>query len=214
MNCGMAHPSSNPWASSLYMVPKSFGYWRPRGDHCALNKAIVLDIRHSIPNIHYFTNNLSDGKVSSEIDLMKEYYQILMTEEDTSKMAIRTLFDLCNAAQASQHFIDELFRGVPFTFSYIDAILVASTSPTEYAAHLLHRRLHVFLPVYRTCSTCTRKTSKSCSYIEHVRCTFKMKGVVSRPEVISSKTNTQRGQLTTLDRFTYLDGYLAKDPRA
>nr|VZI44728.1 unnamed protein product [Spirometra erinaceieuropaei] len=45
-------------------------------------------------------------------------------------------FGLRNAAQSFQRFIDDLLRGLSFTYVYIDDILVASSSAEEHASHL------------------------------------------------------------------------------
>ncbi|BHF67662.1 hypothetical protein SprV_0301069000 [Sparganum proliferum] len=45
-------------------------------------------------------------------------------------------FGLRNAAQSFQRFIDEILRGLPFAYAYIDDILVASSSAEEHASHL------------------------------------------------------------------------------
>ena len=48
------------------------------------------------------------------------------------------LFGLWNAAQTFQRFMDEVFRGLSFTFTYIDDVLIAtcSSSPEEHLLHL------------------------------------------------------------------------------
>src|SRR5699024_2298192 len=48
----------------------------------------------------------------------------------------RMPFDLRNAAQSFQRFIDNALSGLPFVFAYIDDILVASKSAHEHQQHL------------------------------------------------------------------------------
>ncbi|BHF82504.1 hypothetical protein SprV_0802564200 [Sparganum proliferum] len=45
-------------------------------------------------------------------------------------------FGLRNAAQSFQRFIDEILRGLPFAYAYVDDILVASSAAEEHASHL------------------------------------------------------------------------------
>ena len=45
-------------------------------------------------------------------------------------------FGLHNAAQTFQHFIDQVLRGLPFTYAYIDDFLIATSSGEEHKHHL------------------------------------------------------------------------------
>ena len=45
-------------------------------------------------------------------------------------------FDLQNAAQTFQRFMDEILKDLDFCFAYIDDILVFSHSPQEHDEHL------------------------------------------------------------------------------
>ena len=45
-------------------------------------------------------------------------------------------FGLKNAAQSFQRFIDEVLRGLHFTYAYIDDVLIASSNPEEHFQHL------------------------------------------------------------------------------
>ena len=50
-------------------------------------------------------------------------------------------FGLRNAAQTFQRFMDQVLRGISFSYAYIDDLLVASTTPEEHLKRTVFERL-------------------------------------------------------------------------
>ena len=142
---GIIHPSSTPWASSLHLIPKRSGDWRPIGNFRRWKTMTVFD-RYPIPHIQDFASSLYSFKDFSKLELVKACHQIPVNPADIPKTALTTPpgafkfltmpFGFRNAASTFQRFMDEVVWDLDFVYNYIDDILVESASPDEHATHL------------------------------------------------------------------------------
>jgi hypothetical protein len=82
----------------------------------------------------------------SKLDLQKGYFQVPVAAADVQKTAIitpfalieflRMPFGLKNAGMTFQRLMDKIFFELPFTFIYLDDLLVASRDKDEHISHL------------------------------------------------------------------------------
>ncbi|GBM98156.1 Transposon Ty3-I Gag-Pol polyprotein [Araneus ventricosus] len=112
--------------------------WRPVGDYKALTSQTLKD-KYPIPCIADCTTELHGSKIFSRIDLIKTYHQIPIHPEDIHYTAVctsfglfentRMQFGLCNASATFQRFINEVTRGLPGVYVFVDDILISSKNP-------------------------------------------------------------------------------------
>jgi hypothetical protein len=141
-SAGIVHRSKSPWASSLHLVPKTDGSWRPCGDYHHLNLLTTLD-KYPLSNLQDLSNSLHGCNVFSKINLVKGYHQIPFAAADIPKTAtitpfgwfeyLFTPFGLSNAAQTFQRMMDRTTDGLEVVFAYMDDSHVGSPQCCESA---------------------------------------------------------------------------------
>jgi cleavage and polyadenylation specificity factor subunit 1 len=140
---GIVRRSLSNWSSTLHMVPKAGGSWRPCGDYRRLNDETTPG-KYPIPLIQDYSANLMKVRIFSKINLVRGYHQIPISEADIRKTAVitpfglyeflRMPFGLKNSAQAWTASVKG--QGLNFVFVYLDDILVSSSSGEEHKQHL------------------------------------------------------------------------------
>ena len=167
---GVIQRSMSPWASPIVIVPKKTEPGEPPRrrmcvDYRMLNSLLPpVNKAHSkakgivtlvpLPKIDEIYAQLQGSKVFSALDMRSGYFHIELSEEAKPKTAFvpggphgckyqfnRCPFGLSQAPAYFQRLVQEVLRGLPFAFGYLDDILIFSSG---IEAHLEHLR-KVFL---------------------------------------------------------------------
>ena len=218
---GIIRPSSSNWSSALHIVSKNNGEIRPCGDYRALNAQTVMD-RYPIPNIQEFTSQLNGCKIFSKIDLVKAFHQIPVNPADVPKTAVitpfglyeyvRMPFGLRNAAQTFQRFIDEVLRGLPFVFAYIDDLLIASPDEATHRIHLKQVLLRLQDYGIQINADKSEFGATSLAFLGHVVSSAGITPLPSKSAAIQEfpKPNTQRQLKEFLGMINYYNRFIPK----
>lgn len=149
---GIIRPSSSPWSSPIWVVPKKIDAsgtkkWRLVIDYRKLNQK-TIDDRYPIPNITEILDKLGKCQYFSTLDLASGFHQIEVDQKDIQKTAfnvegghyefVRMPFGLKNAPATFQRVMDNILRehiGVR-CLVYMDDIIIFSTSLQEHLINL------------------------------------------------------------------------------
>lgn len=143
-------PSSSPWNAPIWIVPKKSDAsgkvkWRLVVDFRQLNAKTIND-KYPIPNINDILDKLGRCLYFSTLDLKSGFLQTQLNPSDIPKTAfsveqghfeyIRMPMGLKNSPATFQRLMDNVLRGLPNCTTYMDDILVFSTSLQEHIINL------------------------------------------------------------------------------
>ena len=189
---GVIQRSMSPWASPIVIVPKKTEPGEPPRrrmcvDYRILNSLLPpVNKAHSkakgivtlvpLPKIDEIYAQLQGSKIFSALDMRSGYFHIELSEEAKPKTAFvpggphgskfqfnRCPFGLSQAPAYFQRLVHEVLRGLPFTFGYLDDILIYSS---EVETHLEHLR-KVFLRLRE--AKLKLKASKCSFFKKHIQ---------------------------------------------
>ena len=144
---GIIQPSTSPYSSPIFLVPKGQDGFRPVIDYRALNKKIKIE-SVPLPDIHSCFHWFKTAKVFTSLDLNSAYHQIGLTDRSKPLTAFatdwnlyeytRVPFGLATGAQVLTRLLDKVFSDLKFNFvfHYLDDLVVYSDSFEEHVLHL------------------------------------------------------------------------------
>ena len=139
--------SSSPWLAPAVYVPKKNGELRICIDYRELNKRTMKDA-YPLPLPDEVQDRLAGAKIFSKLDLQSGYWQLPVQEEDRLKTAFcpgpgmglyefcRMPFGVTGGPSSFQRLMDKVLHGLSFVTSYIDDVLVHSSSMELHQSHL------------------------------------------------------------------------------
>ena len=129
-------------------VPKKCGELHICIDYRQLNKQTVCNA-YPLPLPDEVQDHLAGSTVfTTTLDLQSGYWQLPMARDDQVKTAFcpglkmglyqfcRMPFGLTGAPASFQCLMDSVLRGLPFATTYIDDVLVISSTPEQHVHHL------------------------------------------------------------------------------
>lgn len=142
---GIIRESISPWSCPVHIVPKKPDAsgkikWRLVIDYRRLNDRIIED-KYPLPNIHDILDRIGRAQYFTTLDLASGYHQLEMHPNDIEKTAftterghyefLRMPFGLKNAPSTFQRLMDHILRGIDNVFTYLDDVIIVSTSLQE-----------------------------------------------------------------------------------
>ena len=142
---GLAKPSKSPWASPCVLVPKPGNKIRLCTDYRKLNSVTIKD-SFPLPRITDILDSIGNAAFLTQIDMLKGYYQIPLT--DTAKIMSafitpfglfqyeRLPFGMSNAPATFQRMVNHLTQDLDGVYAYLDDIVVIASTWQEHMIRL------------------------------------------------------------------------------
>ena len=161
---GVIVRSISPWASLIVVVPKKTEPGEPPRRRLCVDYRVINSLlakvqkAHSkakgvltlvpLPQIDHIYARLKGSKIISTFDLRSGYHHMELSPEARAKSAFvtpldnfeftRCPFGLTQAPAYFQRLINKVIKGLPFTFGYLDDVLMHSP---DIESHLQHLRI-------------------------------------------------------------------------
>ena len=144
---GIIEESSSPWLATAVYVRKKNGDIRICIDYRELNKRTVKDA-YPLPRPDEVQDRLAGSVIFSTIDLCSGYWQLPLNPTDRIKTAFspgpglglfqfcRMPFGLTGAPASFQRLMDMICRDLPFVTTYLDDVLIHSSTIQEHKQYL------------------------------------------------------------------------------
>lgn len=144
---GLAEPSFSSWSSPCLLVKKSDGTFRFCTDYRKLN-AVTKPDSFPLPRIEDCIDQVGAAKFVTKLDLLKGYWQVLLTERAREMSAFIThnglfsyrvmSFGLRNAPASFQRLMNRVVAGLDGVTVYLDDVVLVSDT---WSSHLKRLRL-------------------------------------------------------------------------
>ncbi len=135
---GVIEPSTSPWSSRPFLVPKKDGSLRICLDFRKLNVVSRFDA-YPMPQIDELVEQIGQAKYITTLDLCKGYWQVPLAQQFREYTAFRTPlglfhfttmpFGLLEAPATFQRLMNQVLRGAEdYYAAYLDGVVIYSGS--------------------------------------------------------------------------------------
>ncbi len=138
---GLAVHSSSPWSSPCLLETKPDGSPRFITDFRKVNSVTVPD-SYPLPRMEDCVDNLGKARFVTKLDLLKGYWQVLLTKRTSVISAFVTpdyflqytvmAFGMCNAPATFQRLVNTVLSGLTNCNAYLDDLIVYTTTWEEH----------------------------------------------------------------------------------